>query len=86
MSKVKLQEIPFELCYAIGPKLYHPFENGEKKLKQIRTVKKWFSKVLASRRLIKRIPQIVSIFYSPGCKGSYFAEREYNNKLKKYKF
>jgi hypothetical protein len=41
-----------------------------------------FRRKLTARKLEKLIPEIIGIYYSPGCKGEFLAEQAFSSRLR----
>ena len=52
-------------------------KNFEKNMSALRSCQSIFKRKLTARKLIRMLPAITEIYYSPGCKGAYLAEKSF---------
>jgi hypothetical protein len=55
-------------------------EDFEYNLKKLSMIQAFWKRIVLARKLERLMPEIVAIYYSPGCKGEMLAERAFFRK------
>jgi hypothetical protein len=66
----------------LGCKWFPECANFESNIKSLYRCQAIFKRKLVAKKLERAIPAITEIYYSPGCKGAYLAEKSFVVKLK----
>jgi len=79
------------ICEECGLKDYNSVENDQHKIMtnrcnceiicEIKKIQKFAKRKIASKKLLAWIPDLVSIFYSPGCLGAFQAKNKFESDL-----
>jgi hypothetical protein len=77
----KLKELHCEGCSWIKQ-----CNNYDRNIQSLRSCQAIFRKKLTARKLERLLPAIIEIYYSPGCKGAYLAEREFQRNMAERNF